>query len=144
MTTGKKYFCSSRNEFVEGHSSADECILCLRAMRDEWRRLANADLVERLRNQERRIREQRRELARLNTEVGCLRETRLFAAEREAHERGIAIGMGLQAGITALGEWARRCGKPVCTGCGIICVEGHVAYDGVPWCFACDRARWPR
>jgi len=59
------YLCSSRNALIENHHP-EECVYCLRAMRDEWKRLANSDLVSELRILQYRIRCQRKELARLN------------------------------------------------------------------------------
>lgn len=57
------------------------------------------------------------------------------------YHRGRAEGAAIAAGIIALGEWARRCGKPVCGDCGCTCVRGHAVEDGVPLCFVCYDER---
>jgi hypothetical protein len=61
------YICGATGELIENHHP-DRCVECLIRSRDEWKRLANTDLVEQLRNQALVIRNQRIELARLN---GC-------------------------------------------------------------------------
>lgn len=69
MTT---YLCASRNQYIEEHRPED-CIHCLRAMRDAWRKHyetnVDVDLVKRLQEMDHRIRKQRGELARLNEKL---------------------------------------------------------------------------
>ena len=64
----QRYFCADGRRIPEGHD-CDECPACLRAQRDgirkEYEANVNIDLVARLREMERRVACQRRELARL-------------------------------------------------------------------------------
>lgn len=67
-----RYLCASGQHFPMGHDP-EECVACLRAMRDgirqEYRANVNVDLVARLREMDRRIHQQREELAKLNAKV---------------------------------------------------------------------------
>jgi hypothetical protein len=63
------YYCADGRRLAEGHDP-EECPPCLRAQRDgirrEYEANVNVDLLTRLREMDVRIRQQRRELARLN------------------------------------------------------------------------------
>jgi hypothetical protein len=83
------YICGASGQPVEGHNP-DECVPCLRRMRDYWKQEAGSDLHARLRDMDRRIREQRRELARLNEQAGA--DSRLItrlAAEKTELKRAV-------------------------------------------------------
>ncbi len=64
--------CADGRQFPEGHD-IEECPPCLRAMRDgirkEYEANVNIDLVKRLREMDRRIHQQRKELADLNARM---------------------------------------------------------------------------
>lgn len=66
------YYCADGRRIPEGHDQ-EQCAPCLRAMRDgirkEYEANINVDLVARLREMDRRINQQRRELARLELKV---------------------------------------------------------------------------
>lgn len=72
MTGQHQYYCADGRRIPEGHD-CEECPPCLRAQRDGIRREydanVNVDLVARLREMDRRVAQQRRELARLNLKV---------------------------------------------------------------------------
>jgi hypothetical protein len=59
------YFCSASEELVENHHPED-CVLCLRNMRNAWKAECNLDHIQQIRNLSYRVKEQRKELARLN------------------------------------------------------------------------------
>lgn len=65
------YFCSDGTHFPKGGHDMDNCVVCLRTNRDAWRRKyaedINVDLVERMRQMDRRISRQRVEIAKLTT-----------------------------------------------------------------------------
>jgi hypothetical protein len=67
-----RYYCADGRHIPEGHEP-EECAPCLRAMRDGIRReheeTVNVDLLARLREMDRRIRNQREELAALNAKI---------------------------------------------------------------------------
>lgn len=67
-----RYYCADGRHIPEGHDT-EECPPCLRAMRDGIRReheeTVNVDLLARLREMDRRVQSQRRELARLNAKL---------------------------------------------------------------------------
>jgi hypothetical protein len=69
MNGSQRYHCADGRTIREGHDT-DDCVACLKANRDAWKREyethVNVDLVGRLREMDRRIGQQRRELARLN------------------------------------------------------------------------------
>lgn len=67
-----RYNCADGRYIPEGHDM-EECPVCLRAQRDdirqEYRANVNVDLVARLKELERRICQQRKELAELNAKM---------------------------------------------------------------------------
>jgi hypothetical protein len=67
-----RYHCAGGAYYPMGHDM-EECPPCLRAMRDgirqEYQANVNVDLVKRLREQDQRINQQRKELAKLNQKV---------------------------------------------------------------------------